>query len=331
MRNMKYYIPTLRDVFKARSIISKYLPRTPLIYSERISRICGFNAYLKLENLLPTKAFKVRGGVYYMNIRRDEAVTKGVITASTGNHAQSVAYASNLVGAEATIVMPHGVSDVKVEALKNLGAKIIFYGKIYEEACEYAEKFAAENSMLYIHGVNEPLLYAGVATMHLENLEDLPDADVIINPIGGGSGASGAVIVAKSVNPEIMVIGVQAEGAKSFYLSWRNMSLTSTGKADTIAEGLATSKAYELPFMILKNRIDEIALVSDDDLKKAIKMLLETEGVVAEPAGAAAMAAAYKIRDKLKNRKVIIMVTGGNIDIGLLKEVVEMDSVEIGD
>ncbi len=321
---MKYEVPKLRDVFKARKVISRYLPRTPLIYSKKISEICGFDVYLKLENTLPTRSFKVRGGVYLMDVRKDEAIAKGVITASTGNHAQSIAYASNLIGAEATIVMPHGISDVKVNALKELGAKIVFYGGIYDDACEYAERLAIENDMLYIHGVNEPLLYAGVATMHLENIEDLPDVDVVINPIGGGSGASGAVIVMKMADPRIIVIGVQAEGAKSFYLSWKNKLLTSTGIADTIAEGLATGKAYELPFLILRDRIDDIVLVSDEELKKAIKLLLETEGVVAEPAGAAAMAAACKIRDRLYNKKTVIMVTGGNIDTELLKEVVEM-------
>jgi len=174
---------------------------------------------LKLENLMPIGAFKVRGGVNYAVNRRDEALAKGLVTASTGNHGLSITYASQLIGARVVIVMPHGVPDVKVQALKELGAEVVLHGEIYEQAREYAEKLAAEEGMLYVHGVNEPLLYAGVATMHLENLEDLPDVDAIINPIGGGSGASGAVIVAKSINPSMKVIGVQAEGACSFYLS----------------------------------------------------------------------------------------------------------------
>ncbi|PWV37135.1 MAG: pyridoxal-5'-phosphate-dependent protein subunit beta, partial [Desulfurococcaceae archaeon] len=158
------------------------------------------------------------------------------------------------------------------------------------------------------------LLYPGVATMHLENIEDLPDVDVIINPIGGGSGASGAVVVAKSVDPNIKVIGVQAEGAQSFYQSWLQKRLVSTGKADTIAEGIATSRAYELPFTILRDRIDDIVLVSDNEIIRAVKILAEVEGVIAEPAGAAALAAAAKLGSNLANKKVIVMVTGGNID-----------------
>lgn len=318
---MRWWIPTLADVYKARRVVSRYLPRTPLIHSRSLSRVLGFDVYLKLENLMPIGAFKVRGGVYYAHVKGDEARARGLITASTGNHGLSIAYAGQLVGAPVTVVMPHGVPSVKVEALRELGAQVLFHGGVYEEAREYAERLAEEKGMLYVHAVNEPLLYAGVATMHLENLEDLPDVDVIVNPIGGGSGASGAVIVAKSIKPSVKVYGVQAEGACSFYLSWREGRLVSTGRADTIAEGLATSRAYELPFTILKDRIDDIVLVSDDDIKAAMKLLLEYAHQVAEPAGAAALAAACRVRDRLRGRKVIVMVTGGNVSPELLREV----------
>ncbi len=317
-------VPVLRDVYKARRVVYRHLPRTPLVYARRLSKAIEADVYLKLENLQPTRAFKVRGGVYYMHVMRDEALKRGVVTASTGNHGQSIAYAASLIGAEATIVMPHGVPQVKVDALKSLGARVVFYGSVYEEAREYAEKLASKRNMLYDHAINEPLLYAGVATMHLENVEDLPDVDVIVNPIGGGSGASGAVIVAKSVDPDIMVVGVQAEGAKSFYLSWRQGRIVSTGRADTIAEGLATSAAYELPLKILAGRLDDIVLVSDREILDATRMLLELEGVVAEPSGAASLAAALKIKDRLEDKKVIVMVTGGNIDRDLLGRLLNM-------
>ncbi len=313
----------LRDVLKARKVISKYLPRTPLIYARNISRFMNCDVYLKLENLQPIKAFKVRGGVYFALSKKEEAQKRGLIAASTGNHGQSIAYAGSLIGAEVTIVMPRGVPDVKVERVRDLGAEVLFYGNVYEEASRYAEKLAEEKGMLFVHGVNEPLLYAGVGTMHLENLEDLPDVDVIINPIGGGSGAIGAVTVAKAVDPSIKVIGVQAEGAKSFYLSWKSGRLVSTGKADTIAEGLATSKAYELPLSILKDKLDDVVLVSDDEIRKAMKMLLEEEGQVAEPSGATAMAAAMKMRESLRGKKVIVMITGGNVDPSMLREIME--------
>ncbi|MEM2021398.1 MAG: threonine/serine dehydratase [Zestosphaera sp.] len=304
----------LRDVYRARRVVGRYLIRTPLRYSRRLSRLLGFNVYLKLESVQVARSFKPRGGVYYMSIKADEAIRRGVITASTGNHAQSVAYAASLFGARAVIVVPHGISRVKIEALRDLGAEIVSHGSVFEEAREYAEKLAEEKNMLYVHPMNEPLLYPGVATMHLENIEDLPEVDVIINPIGGGSGVSGATVVAKSVDPSIKVIGVQAEGAQSFYQSWVQGRLVSTGKAETIAEGIATAKAYELPFSILKNRLDNIILVSDQEIIKAIKTLVEVEGVVAEPAGAAALAAAFKIRNELQGMNVVAMVTGGNID-----------------
>ncbi len=316
--------PNLRDVYRARRVVSKHLPRTPLRYARKLSRLAGFDVYLKLENLQPTGAFKVRGGVYFAHVRREEAVARGMVTASTGNHGQSIAFAASLIGARAVIVMPKNVPRVKVDALRSLGAEVVFYGQIYEEAREYAEHLTEKTGMLYVHGVNEPLLYAGVATMHLENIEDLPDLDVIINPIGGGSGASGAVIVAKTVDPGIKVVGVQAEGASSFYHSWRQGRLLATERAETIAEGLATARAYELPFSILKDRIDDIVLVGDEDLLKAMKMLLELEGVVAEPSGAAAMAAAWKLKEVLEGQKVVVMVTGGNVEPELLRRVCGM-------
>ncbi|MGC8543259.1 MAG: threonine ammonia-lyase [Vulcanisaeta sp.] len=314
---------TLRDVYRAKRMISNYLPRTPLIYSRQLSRKLGFDVYLKLENLQPIRAFKVRGGLYYALVKKDEAQRKGLVTASTGNHAQSIAYAGKTIGARVIIVMPNGVSRVKVEAVKDLGAEVVFHGNVFDEALDYAMKLAEREGMLFVHSINEPLLYPGVGTMHLEVLEDLPDVDVVINPIGGGSGASSAVIVYKSVDPSIRVIGVQAEGAPSVYLSLREGRLVSTGYAKTVAEGLATARAYELPFSILRGKIDDVVLVSDDEMLRAIKELLISAGQVAEPAGAAALAAAIKLREQLIGKRVVIMVTGGNIDPEFLKSILE--------
>jgi threonine dehydratase len=283
----------------------------------------GFDVYLKLETLQLTRAFKVRGGLYYALVRKDEAQKRGLVAASTGNHAQSVAYAGKVIGARVVIVMPNGVSRVKVEAVRDLGAEVIFHGNLFDEALDYAMKLAERESMLFVHSTNEPLLYHGVGTMHLEVIEDLPDVDVVINPIGGGSGASSAVVVYKSIDTSIRVIGVQAEGAPSVYLSLREGKLVSTGYARTIAEGLATARAYELPFSILRGRIDDVILVSDDDMLRAIKELLTKAGQVAEPAGAAALAAAMRLRGQLAGKKVVVMVTGGNIDPRLLAKVVE--------
>lgn len=307
-------IPQLGDVYAARKVVNRYLKPTPLIYSRRLSDLLGCQVYLKLENLQPTRAFKVRGGIHYMHRMKDQATKRGVIGASTGNHAQSIAYAGSLFGVTVKIVMPHGVSRLKNEAVRDLGAEVITHGGYYEEAREYAEKLASEKGYLYVHGINEPLLYEGVGTMHLEIIEEQPDIDVVINPIGGGSGACGACIVYKSVDPRIKVIGVQAEGAPALYQSWKSGTIVSTGGVKTAAEGLAAGQAYELPLRILRERLDDMVLVSDDEMKQAVRNILYATGQVAELAGAASTAAALKIKDKLNGKKVALLLTGGNIE-----------------
>jgi len=294
--------------------VNRYLKPTPLLYSRRLSKLLGCEIYLKLENLQPTRAFKVRGGVYYMERMKEQALSHGVITASTGNHAQSIAYAGMLFGVNVRIVMPHGVPQMKTEAVKGLGAEVIFHGRFYEEAREYAERLASQNGFLHVHGINEPLLYEGVGTMHLEVFEELPDMDVVINPIGGGSGASAACIVYKSLNPRIKVIGVQAEGAPAFYNSWKKGTITPTDGVKTAAEGLATSRAYELPLRILREKLNDIILVSDQEMKQAIRAILHATGQVAELSGAASTAAAFKIKNELAGSKVVLILTGGNIE-----------------
>jgi threonine dehydratase len=307
-------IPQLGDVYAARKVVNRYLKPTPLIYSRRLSDLLGCQVYLKLENLQPTRAFKVRGGIHYMHRMKDQATKRGVIGASTGNHAQSIAYAGSLFGVTVKIVMPHGVSRLKNEAVRDLGAEVITHGGYYEEAREYAEKLASKKGYLYVHGINEPLLYEGVGTMHLEIIEEKPDIDVVINPIGGGSGACAACIVYKSVDPRIKVIGVQAEGAPALYQSWKSGTIVSTGGVKTAAEGLAAGQAYELPLRILRERLDDMVLVSDDEMKQAVRNILYATGQVAELAGAASTAAALKIKDKLNGKKVALLLTGGNIE-----------------
>jgi len=317
-------IPQLADVYAARRLVSRYLKPTPLIYSTRLSKLLGCQVYLKLENLQPTRAFKVRGGINYIHRMKEDAVRRGVIAASTGNHAQSIAYAGSLFGAEVRIVMPRGVPELKAEAVRDLGGEVITYGSYYEGAREYAEKLASENGYLYVHGINEPLLYEGVGTMHLEIIEELPDVDVVIVPIGGGSGACAAVIVYKTIDPRTRVIGVQAEGAPAFYRSWKSGTVVSTNGITTAAEGLATTRAYELPLKILRGSLDDIVLVSDDEMRQAVRQVLDATGQVAELSGAASTAAAFKIKDELNGKKVALLLTGGNIEpqqlVQILKE-----------
>jgi len=299
---------------EASRILERYLKPTPLVHSKSLSRELGCDVWVKLENLNPTHSFKVRGGIYYMYRRFEEVRDKGVITASMGNHAQSIAYAGSIFGVDVHVVVPSWVSEVKKQSLHELGANIITYGSFYDEAALYAESLAAERGYTYIHAVNESLLYPGVATMHLEVLREVPDVQIVFNPIGGGSGAIGACIVYKSADPSIKVVGVQAEGASAFYESLKAGRLVSKDKVTTRAEGLAVARAYEVPFSILSGRIDDVVLVSDEEMEDAIRALYYSVRQVAEHAGAAATAAAFKKRGEIEGRRVVLMLTGGNID-----------------
>ena len=323
MGQLEQRIPQLKDVYAARKVINHYLKPTPLIFARQLSKLLDCQVYLKLENLQPTRAFKVRGGIYYMEKMRQQALSRGVIAASTGNHAQSIAYAGSIFGVQVKIVMPKGVPEVKEEAVRDLGAEVITQGTHYEEAREYAERLASEKNYLYIHASNEPMLHEGVATMHLEVLEEQPDIDVVINQIGGGSGASGACIVYKTLDPRIKVIGVQAEGAPAFYRSWKDGVLRRTEGVKTAAEGLATSQAYELPLKILREKLDDVVLVSDEEIRHAVKTIFLTTGQVAELSGAASTAGAFKIKNQLTGKNVAIMLTGGNIQLKQLLSILQ--------
>ena len=306
-------LPTLRGVYEAKQNIQPYLKPTPLYYARNLSSKLGAEVYLKLENLQPTRAFKVRGGINYMKNLVAEGSGKVVMTASTGNHAQSIAYAGSLFHVPVKIVMPNGVPDLKVEAVKQLGAEVIIHGRYFDDAREHAERIAERGGYTYVHPSNEPLLHEGVGTMHLEIFEEKPEIDVVINPIGGGSGASGACTVYKALNPRIEVIGVQAEGAPALYESWKDGTVKSNETVTTSAEGLATATAYELPLKVLRERIDDIVLVSDDYMRRAVKTIFLATGQVAELSGAASTAAAFKLKEKLAGKRVALVLTGGNI------------------
>ena len=313
-------VPTLADVLKAKSRIKQYLPRTPLIGYDSLSEMVSAEVFVKHENHLPTNAFKIRGGINLISQLPDDDRKKGVISASTGNHAQSIAYASRLFGTKATIVMPAKANPLKIEATKRLGANVILYGKDFDEAREFAEKIAVEQDIRYVHSANEPLLIAGVATLTLEIFEDLPDVDAIIVPVGGGSMASGAGIVANAVNPKTQVVGVQASAAPAAYLSWKEGRLV-TDKMETFAEGLATRVGFELTQKILKQYLDDFILVSEDEMKKAILLLIEKTHNLVEAAGAAPLAALIKSKEKFRGKKVALVTSGANISPTQLKEI----------
>lgn len=316
-------IVSLGEVYEARRIIGQYLPKTPFVISSALSRKLDCSAYVKCENTLPTGAFKVRGGINLVSQLSELEKHSGVIAASTGNHAQSVAYAASLFGVKAIICMPEGANPDKMEATRAYGAKVELHGKDYDEARLWVEKEAKQRGYRYVHSANEPLLIAGVGTLYLEIMEEVPDVDVMLVPIGGGSGAAAACIVAKTLNPNVKVIGVQAENAPAVYLSWKNKRLFETKYADTFAEGLATRVPFGLTFSIISSMIDDIVLVNETELKQAILTLLETTRQLAEGAGAASTAAAFKLREQLRGKKVALPLTGGNLTFKMLREILD--------
>jgi threonine dehydratase len=321
-------IPTLEDVFRARRVIAPYLRPTPLVRSDSLSELLGCEAYLKCENVQPIGVFKVRGGINLVSSLSEQERRAGVITASTGNHGQSIAYAARLFGVPAVIAAPENCNPYKRRAMERLGARVTLVGKDFDESRVWAEEEAVRQGYRYVHAANEPLLIAGVGTMSLEIVEELPDVDVIINPIGGGSGCSSHCIVAKGIRPDVKVIGVQAERAPAVYLSWKAGELRETDSSDTFAEGLATRMAFELPFLILKDRIDDIVLVTEEEMRRAIVALLDSAHMLAEPAGAAPLAAALKLGARLHGKKVVLVLTGANITLEQLRAVLAEDGAD---
>ena len=311
-------IPTFSDVLLAQRQIRPYLLRTPLHSYPAMNAFLGNEVFIKHENYQPIGAFKVRGGINLISQLSPDEQARGVIAASTGNHGQSVAYAARLFGVKARIVVPEGANPGKVAAMQGMGAEVIFHGTIYDEAQLHCEALAQEHGYRYIHSGNEPLLIAGVATETLEMLEDEPGLRVIIVPIGGGSGVCGACIVARAIDPSIRVIGVQSEASPAAHESWRQGRLVETSNR-TMAEGLATGRAFELPQMIMRQMLDDFLLVSEEEILQAMVWYIERAHTLAEGAGAASLAAAYRLRDELKGKKVGIVCSGGNVSLEQLK------------
>jgi threonine dehydratase len=327
---MDWPTPTLADVLRARAAIAPYLRPTPTIEATALGALLGCRVYLKCENLTPTGAFKVRGGINLLAALTPEERARGVLAVSTGNHAQSVAYAARLFGVPALIYMPAGANLLKVAATRALGAEVVLTGRDFDEARVAAEERATRDGLRYIHSANEPLLVAGVGTYALELLEAAPDLDAIFVPVGAGSGVLGTATVAHAINPAIRVIGVQSEGAPAVYLSWRAGRRVETEQITTFAEGLATRQPFELPLALIPRLVDEIMLVSDDELRRAIVTLLETARQVVEGAGAASVAAAFRRRAELAGKKVGLVLSGGNITLDQLRELLNAEPAQQG-
>jgi threonine dehydratase len=312
-------VPTFNDVLAALERISPYLQPTALHRYPALDALVGTETWVKHENHQPICAFKIRGGINLVSQVSDDERRRGVITASTGNHGQSIAYAARLFGVRAIVCVPEGANPVKVASIRGLGAEIVTHGVDFDEARVRAAQLSEEHGYRYIHSGNEPHLIAGVGTQALEMLEKQPDTEVIIVPIGGGSGAAGTCIVAKAINPKIEVIGVQSAEAPAAYRSWKAHQLLED-RMGTFAEGLATRSAFELPQRILWEMLDDFVLVPDAAIRPAVRLMIETTRNLTEPAGGAPLAAALQLKERLNGKRVALILSGSNITPAQLKE-----------
>lgn len=304
-------LPVFQDVLLARRTIAPYLPPTPLHHYPQLDTLLGATVFVKHENYQPIGAFKVRGGINFMAHLAPEERQRGVVTASTGNHGQSVAYAAQLFGARAVIVVPEGANPVKVNAMRAYGAEVVFHGADFEASKRHCLTLEREQGLRFVSSGDEPLLIAGVATHALEILETQPEIDVILVPVGGGSGCAGACLVAKTLNPRMTVIGVAATGAPAGYLSWQARG-ERTAPIATLSAGLATGAPFLMPQQIMWQHLDDFVLVDDDEMMRAVRIYLERAKTLAELAGAAPLAAAIKVRERLAGKRVALILSGGN-------------------
>jgi threonine dehydratase len=309
--------PTFDDVLEARERISEHLSPTPLYAWPALAELVGTEVWVKHENHQPVGAFKVRGGVNLVSQLSDEERERGLITASTGNHGQSIAFAARTFGVRAIVCVPEGANPLKIASIRALGAELETYGRDFDDAREHCEQLAERDGYRYVHSGDEPHLIAGVATETLEILEEQPETDVVIVPIGGGSGAAGACIAARG---SARVIGVQSDAAPAAYRSWKSRSLVED-EMGTAAEGLATRTAFELPQRILKERLDDFVLVSEQEILEATRLMIEGTRNLVEPAGAAPLAAALRLREQLAGKRVALVCSGGNISLDQLRTV----------
>jgi threonine dehydratase len=320
--------PTIDDIRAAAKRIEGAVVRTPMLLSRALSDIIGAEVWLKFENLQLTSAYKERGALNKLLQLTDEERARGVIAASAGNHSQAVAYHATRLGIPATIVMPESTPSMKVTKTQGYGASVVLYGGVFDDAYARARELALENGYVFVHPFDDPWIIAGAGTVALEMLEDAPDLDTIIVPIGGGGLMSGVSIATRATKPEIELIGVEAELYPSMKCAIEGCHLPLGG--DTLAEGIAVKQPGELTSQILKQNVDEVVLVSERDIERAVAMLVGIEKTVVEGAGASGVAAMLSDRDRYKGKKIATILCGGNIDTHLLANVLVRDLVRRG-
>jgi threonine dehydratase len=310
MKELREHPISIAEAVRSRSIVRNYVKPTQLLYYEGLSRLIGADVYLKHENHNPTGTFKIRGGTNLMYHLKQRGI-KGVMTFSTGNHGLSIATAARWLGLNAVVVVPKGNNLVKNRAIIECDAELVEAGTTFEEASQTVEQLCQERSLYYAHPANEPLLINGIGTEFLEIIEDLPDIDVMIVPIGAGSEAAAAITTLRAIRQDIEVIAVQAKDSPAAYNSWKKKEICHASNT-TFAGGFATGKAYELPFEIYKDGLDDFVLITEDEIYDAIGLAFYYTHNLAEGAGASSIIAAYKVREKLKGKNVVLQMSGCN-------------------
>jgi len=320
--------PTFQNIQEAIPRIREVLSPTPLYEWPGLSQLTDTKFYLKHENHQPVGAFKVRGGINLVSTLSGEERRAGIMGCSTGNHGQSLAYAARRFGVKCTIVVPKNNNPDKIRAIKLLGAEIIEQGEDFEEAKQYLEQNLIDGKRRYVHSGNEPKLIAGVGTQAIEIFETLSAPDVIVVPVGMGSGVCGTGIVAKHLNPSTEIIGVGAETAPANQLSWKAGSMQTTESALTWAEGVATRSSAELPLEIMKSVVDDFLLVTEDEMRIAAYHIMKETHNLVEGAGAAALAAILKNKDRFQGKTVVAILSGGNLNLAELPEILRLGSTQ---
>ena len=313
----------IRDIRKAAEVMGDFVHKTPLIYSNYFSSMTGAEVYLKAENLQKTGSFKVRGAFFKLN----SLGNKNVIAASMGNHAQGVAYAAAKLGIHAKIVMPLSASIVKQEATKGYGAELAFHGESFQEAIQYA---SSQEGHVFIHAFDDEKIIAGQGTIGLEILEELKDIDTIIVPVGGGGLISGIAVAVKEQSPHTEIIGVQAESAVSAYASFMNKKIEESVPSSTLADGIAVGKVGNITFGIIEKYVDDMMLVDEDSIAMAILLFLERKKLVVEGAGTVPLAALLGGKERFRGKRVVLVISGGNIDFTLIDRIIHKGLVSSG-
>ena len=310
----------LEDFIKAKEKLSKVLLETHLIYSPIFSKESGNKVFIKPENLQKTGSFKIRGAYNKISNLTVDEKKRGVIASSAGNHAQGVAYGAKESGIKAVIVMPKSTPLIKVESTKQYGAEVILHGDVYDDAYKKAKELEEKEGYVFVHPFNDEDVLDGQGTIALEILEELPETDIILVPIGGGGLISGIACAAKILKPEIKIIGVEPEGAASAYEAIKENKVVELKEANTIADGTAVKKIGDLNFEYIKKYVDEIITVSDYELMEAFLLLVEKHKIIAENSGILSVAATKKIKEK--NKKVVSVISGGNIDVLMISSMI---------